>query len=63
MIDVIKVHRLGEILDDPNDVRAEALRAIIRARRGVVVQDAHTGQRFTPTMVGRALKLEPVAKS
>ena len=62
MSDVIRVHRLEQILARPHDLRAESLRAIIRHRAsGVVVEDAQTGQRFTPTVVGQRIELAPLS--
>lgn len=60
MSDVIKVHQLQRLVAQPDDIRAEHLRAVIR-RRPVVIQDAQTGERFIPTLVGRRIELAPAA--
>lgn len=63
MIGVIKVHDLPTILQHLDDIRAEHLRALIRAATPhAVVQDAQTGQRYIPTVVGHRIELVPCAE-
>lgn len=62
MAQIIRVHRLATLLENPDDVRTETLRAIIRAGADrVIVQDAQTGETFIPTLTGRSIALAPCA--
>jgi hypothetical protein len=60
MSDVIRVHQLRQLLARPADIRAESLRSILRAAPAhVLVEDAQTGERFAPTVVGHTIHLAP----